>query len=151
MPVVDINPNNSGTIKLGLTALPTDEYSCQVINWSLDPVPNTTQRPGTFCAPPLTKNAASSWQVSFAYLQDWGADPSISQFLFDNDAQLVFFEFAPDVPDVPTATGSFSAVAGSFGGDAGTSWQTTGTMAVEGVPTLTPAAALFASNDEELL
>jgi hypothetical protein len=150
MPVVDINPNNSGTIKLGLTAAPTQEYGCQVINWSLDPVPNTTQRPGTFCVPPLTKNAASSWQVAFSYLQDWGAANSISQFLFDNDAQLVFFEFTPDVDDVPVASGSFYAVAGSYGGDAGTSWQSTGTMAVEGVPVFTAPVALaaFAPGDD---
>lgn len=137
MPVVDINPNNSGTIMLGLTATPTQDYGCQVINWVLNPVPNTSERPGTFCAPPLTKNSASSWEVSFEYLQDWGSANSLSQFLFDNDASLVFYSFTPDVPDVPVASGSFYAVAGPYGGDAGTSWQSTGTMAHEGVPTFT--------------
>jgi len=141
MPVVDINPNNSGTIMLGTTAVPTDDYSCQVINFTLESVANTTERPGTFCAAPATLNAASSWQVSFQYLQDWGATESISQFLFDNDGQEVFFSFAPDVPTVPTATGSFFAQAGSYGGDAGSSWDFSGTCGLNGVPTFTPPVA----------
>jgi hypothetical protein len=137
MPVVDLNPNNSGTIKLGVAAAPTLDYACQVINWALTPVPNTTERPGTYCAPPLTRNSTSAWEVAFNYLQDWGAAQSISQFFFDNDAQLVYFEFAPDIPTVPVASGSFYAVAGAYGGDAGTSWTHTGTMALEGIPTFT--------------
>lgn len=146
MPVTDINPNNSGTLKLGVAASPTDEFSCQVINWQLNPVPNTTQRPGTYCSPPLTKNAASSWQVAFNYLQDWGATPSISQFMFDNDGELVYFTFDPTVEDVPSVAGSFWCVAGAYGGDAGTSWAYSGTCALEGVPTFT--APVAADTDE---
>lgn len=151
MPVTDINPNNSGTLKLGTTAAPTDEFSCQVINWQLNPVANTTERPGTYCSPPLTKNSASSWEVAFNYLQDWGSDMSISEFMFANDARLVFFEFAPDVPTVPVASGSFWCVAGSYGGDAGTSWTYSGTCAVEGVPVFTApvAAASGFINDDD--
>jgi hypothetical protein len=137
MPVVDINPNNSGTILLGTVAAPTDDYSCQVINFTIESVAVTSERAGTFCAPPATLNSASKWQVSFQYLQDWGAVNSISQFLFDNDGSEVFFSFVPDVPEVPTATGSFYAQAGSFGGDAGTSWDFSGTCGMNGKPTFT--------------
>ena len=145
MPVVDINPNNSGTVKLGLTAVPTQEYGCQVINFILNSVANTTERPGTFCEAPATINAASSWEVSFEYLQDWGATNSISQFFFDNDGSEVFFEFAPDDPEVPKATGSFNCMAGSYGGDAGSSWVSTGTCGMVGKPTITPPVAATAS------
>jgi hypothetical protein len=145
MPVVDINPNNSGTILLGLVDPPTEDYSCQVINFTLNSVANTTERPGTFCAAPATLNAASSWEVSFQYLQDWGATASISQFFFDNDGAPVFFSFVPDIPTVPTATGSFNAQAGSYGGDAGTSWDFSGTCGMNGVPTFTAPVAATAS------
>jgi hypothetical protein len=145
MPVVDINPNNSGTIMLGVTASPTQDYACQVINFQLDPVQNTSERSGTFCAPPATLNAASSWEVSFEYLQDWGAANSISQFFFDNDGSEVFFSFVPDVPEVPTATGSFNCMAGSYGGDAGSSWTSTGTCGMVAPPTFTPPVAATAT------
>ncbi|MET0911033.1 MAG: hypothetical protein ABWZ99_16325 [Ilumatobacteraceae bacterium] len=147
MPVVDINPNNSGTIMLGLTAIPTQDYACQVINFLLEPVANTTERAGTFCSAPATINAASSWQVSFQYLQDWGAANSISQFFFDNDGQEVFFSFAPDVTDVPTASGSFNCMAGSYGGDAGSSWDFSGTCGLVGTPTFTPPVAALAAEE----
>jgi len=149
MPVVDINPNNSGTVKLGLTAAPTQEYNCQVTNWILEPQANTTERPGTFCEAPATINAASSWQVTFDYLQDWGATNSISQFFFDNDGEEVFFEFAPDVPDVPTASGSFNCMAGAYGGDAGSSWVSSGTCGLKAKPTLTPPVAADTASDED--
>lgn len=149
MPVVDINPNNSGTILLGVAATPTDDYACQVINFVIESVAVTSERAGTFCAAPATLNSASKWQVSFQYLQDWGATKSISQFLFDNDGKEVFFSFVPDVATVPTATGSFYAQAGSFGGDAGTSWDFSGTCGMNGKPTFTPGVAAVAGFDIE--
>ena len=138
MPVVDINPNNSGTILLGLADPPTGDYSCQVINFTLESVAVTTDRAGTFCAAPATLNSASSWQVSFEYLQDWGATDSISELLFENDGSEIFFSFVPDVATVPTASGSFNAQAGNYGGDAGTSWTSSGTCGLTGKPTITP-------------
>jgi hypothetical protein len=157
MPVVEINPNNSGTIKLGNAAAPIDEYGCQVINFKLESVAITKERAGTYCAPPATLNSASKWQVSFQYLQDWGAVKSISQFMFDNDGKEVFFEFSPDpvaFPDVPKSSGSFMAQAGSYGGDAGTTWDFSGTCGMTAPPTLTApvaaadAAALYDDDDE---
>ncbi len=145
MPVVDINPNNSGTILLGLVDPPTGDYSCQVINFTLESVAVTTDRAGTFCAAPATLNSASSWQVSFEYLQDWGATDSISELLFENDGSEIFFSFVPDVATVPTASGSFNAQAGNYGGDAGTSWDFSGTCGLNGVPTFTPAVATTAA------
>jgi hypothetical protein len=141
MPVVDINPNNSGTILLGLADPPTGDYSCQVINFTLESVAVTTERAGTFCAAPATLNSASSWQVSFEYLQDWGATDSISELLFENDGSEIFFSFVPDVATVPTASGSFNAQAGNYGGDAGTSWTSSGTCGLTGKPTITPPVA----------
>lgn len=149
MPVVDINPNNSGTLKLGTAAAPTDDYACQVINWALTPVGNSTPVDGTYCRPPGNRSTASSWEVSFNYLQDWGATKSISQFMFDNDGKKVYFEFSPDVPDVPVASGAFYAVAGAYGGDAGTSWAHSGTASLDGLPTFTPPVAVFAGTDDD--
>jgi len=145
MPVVDINPNNSGTILLGLADPPTGDYSCQVINFTLESVAVTTERAGTFCSASATLNSASSWQVSFEYLQDWGATDSISELLFDNDGQEIFFSFHPDVPTVPTASGSFNAQAGNYGGDAGSSWVSSGTCGLTGKPTITAGVTATAS------
>lgn len=148
MPVVDINPNNSGTIKLGTAAAPTTDYACQVINFVIEPVPNSVPSQGTFCRAPGTRTTASSYQVSFEYLQDWGATNSISSFMKDNDGQLVYFEFDPDVPTASTASGSFWAQAGSYGGLAGDSWTSSGTCPLEGDWTETaPVAALAATED----
>jgi hypothetical protein len=149
MPVVDINPNNSGTVKLGLAASPTQEYNCQVTNFVLNPTANTTERPGTYCEAPATLNAASSWEVSFEYLQDWGAANSLSEFFNTNDGSEVFFEFAPDVPDVPIASGSFNCMSGSYGGDAGSSWVSTGTCGMKAAPVFTPPVAADTANADK--
>ena len=103
MPVVDINPNNSGTILLGLADPPTGDYSCQVINFTLESVAVTTERAGTFCAAPATLNGASSWQVSFEYLQDWGATDSISELFFENDGRTFANPTPNDLWETPIA------------------------------------------------
>ena len=129
MPVVDLNPKNAGTITLGLTPL---SVSCQVINFRVEPIQNTNQRAGVYCSPPVNVPGQSSWQISFDYLQDWGTVAGISEFLLDNDAELVPFTFS--TADAGQIAGDVYVTAGAFGGDAGTSWNWTGTWPVEGTP-----------------
>lgn len=149
MPVTDINPNNSGTLKLGTAAAPTDEYSCQVINFQIDPVANPITRRGTLCSPPLNRNGASSYAANFEYLQDWGATPSISEFLKANDAQLVYFDYSSNVPGTGRITGAFYANTGTYGGDAGSSWVSSGSCGLEGDYTVVPATPLADDTDTE--
>jgi hypothetical protein len=141
MTVTVINPNNSGTVKVGVTGT-LKSVECQVINWLLTPSANTTDRPGTYCEAPSSTVGKSSWTLSFDYLQDWGATDSLSQLLFDNDGEVLDFEFAPANDSVPMAKGSFYASAGAFGGDAGSAWQSSGSCPLTAAPTFTaqPAA-----------
>ena len=136
MPVEQINPNNSGTITLG--TVPGD-YSCQITDWQLLPVANTTTRPGTYCAPPTNVPGKSSWTLQFAFLQDWTLGSGISQFTFDNDGELVPFSFVPDVEGAPTISGDVWITATAYGGLPAEAWVSTGTWNVDGVPVVTPA------------
>ena len=151
MAVVSINPTNSGTLKLGLTAAPTLDYACQVTEWTLIPVTNQTERPGTFCSAPTQIPGASSWTVSFNYLQDWGqATNSISKLFFENDGKILFFEFDPTQATpfaVPKALGSFYAMAGSYGGPAGDTWVFSGTCSMTGPPTFSPVLPVILDAD----
>ena len=146
MPVTQINPNNSGVIEFGPTATATDA-SCQATNVILRPVTNSTSRAGTYCAPPANVPGRSSWELQFDYLQDWGAVGSVSQFLADNDGQLVEFTFHPTDPTVPTASGMVYALAGSYGGAPGEAWVHSGVLPVDGVPTFTAPVATGADVD----
>jgi len=145
MPTYEINPNNSGTIMLGVAgATPLVEFSCQITNWALEPSPNTNTRAGTYCGPPVDVPGKSSWKLSFDFLQDWGATPSLSEFTNTNDGVLCDFTFAPSNPTVPEASGSVWVTATAYGGEPGVSWATTGEWSVDGTPTFTPPVLLDA-------
>lgn len=143
MPVTTINPNNSGTIKIAVAGDTLDaDYGCQITNMSIEPEQNTSDRPGTYCAPPTSVPGRSSWAMSFDFLQDWGADPSLSQFTYDHDGELCDFEFVPTgASSVPPCTGQVYVTATAFGGEPGESWATTGSWPIEGVPVMTPPVA----------
>jgi hypothetical protein len=141
MPVVDINPNNSGSIMLGIADPPTQEYACQITNFKIDPVEKSQPVPETFCRPEGERATASSHAATFEYLQDWGAPNSISQFMKDNDGKLVYFIYEAGNPALTGATGAFWARAGSFGGTPGESWSSSGNLPLEGDYTVTPPVA----------
>jgi hypothetical protein len=143
MPTVTINPNNSGSIKLG-TAPTLKEFACQVTNWILEPAPNMKDRAGTYCGPPTSVPGLSSWKLSFDFLQDWGTLDGLSEFTADNDGVLVDFEFFPTVAAVPKAAGKVWVTATAYGGAPGESWASTGEWSVEGTPTFTAQALLAA-------
>jgi hypothetical protein len=134
MPVIDINPNNSGTLKLGTTGDLAD-FGCQITNMVISPVANTSTRPGTYCAPPTQVPGKSSWTMEFAFLQDWTSTDGLSLFLLEHDGTAVDFEFLPDVAGAPTAKGKVYVTAASFGGAPAETWVSSGTWAIDGTPT----------------
>jgi len=141
-----INPNNSGTIQLALAGVtPLVAYNQQVTDMRIIPAPQTTSVPGVYGdtpaeGAPYDIPGQSKWAVQISYLQDWGATVSLSEFCFDNDAELADFSFVPDVPDVPTMTGQVYLSGGEYGGAAGEAWQVqTASWNCKGKPTKTPA------------
>jgi len=142
MPAYEINPNNAGNISLALAGVtPLVDYHCQITDVMLEPTPNTTTTPGTYCDAPHDTPGASSWAMVISFLQDWGNTPSLSEFVFTNDGALCDFEFVSTNPDTcPSMTGQAYVTATAFGGPAGSSWQvTTQRWALKTKPTLTPA------------
>ena len=132
-----INPNNSGTIKLG-TASADTEVQCQVTNYALTPSANTSEVAGTYCSPPTQTVGKSTWSLDFDFMQDWGASPSLSELLMNNDGEDLQFEFTPTDTSLPKASGTCKAVAGAFGGPAGEAWTASASLPVIGTPTMTP-------------
>jgi len=127
-----------GTIKFGLTATPDVVVECQVTNFQVVPSPNTINVPGTYCAGPSVAAQGSSFAVSLAYMEDWGQTPDgLSQFLWDNDGNLVFFEHIPDDVTVPSVAGECFAVSGAYGGDGDGLWTTTASLPCPSKPTVT--------------
>src|SRR5436305_14171113 len=103
----------------GLTAAspaPTD-FKCQVNSAEIQAQPKLQTVAATFCNPESQMPSATGWQLVLTFLQDWGATDSLSQYLFDNDAELKWFMLAPidvTLAAVPTATGQCWIVAGQF-------------------------------------
>jgi len=129
-----------GTIAFGLTADPTDQFECQVTDFQVTASANTLNVPGSYCAGPSQVAQQSTFGVSMSYLSDWGQEPSLSQFLWDNDGAEVHFSMVPDDPSVPDVAGTCYAVAGAFGGPGDDIWTATGNLPCPSKPILTPKA-----------
>lgn len=127
-----------GTIAVGLTAAPTDMIECQVSNFVIASNANQVTVPGTFCDGPSAAGQRSSFSLELSAISDWGSTPSLAELLFDNDGEIMFFEFVPADEDVPEATGRFYAVAAAFGAPGDGLWEFTTSMAMPEKPVLTP-------------
>ena len=130
----------SGTLAIGATASPTDMYECAVGNFVVTASPNLIPIPATLCIGPGNASQPSSWSCSITYMQDWGETLSLSQLLFDADGTELFFEFTPNDTTVPSCAGSFSAVAGDYGGEGQGLWTNTSDLPMQDKPTITPQA-----------
>mgnify|MGYP001818057825 CR=1 FL=1 len=128
----------SGTISIGITASPTDQFECQISAFTITPSANIGQVPGTYCAGPSSYAQKSNFAIDMSFMSDWGATPSLSQLLWDNDGGVLFFTFDPSDATIPAASGSFYAVAGTFGGEGDSLWVNTASMPCVEKPTLTP-------------
>ena len=127
-----------GTIAIGITASPTDMFECQINAFAVQASANTTTIAGTYCVGPSNRATASSFAVAMEYLTDWGNTDSLSQLLWDNDGELLYFVFAPADPAMPNCSGTFWAVAGPFGGPGNDVWTGSGTLPCPEKPTITP-------------
>lgn len=98
-----------------------DPYQCQLTAATLTPVPVYQTIPSTGCAGASQSPGLTGWQMDAAWLQDWGSDPSLSRYAFDNDGQPKWFSIELDsigLPDVQ-ATGQLYMAAGAYGGTFG--------------------------------
>ena len=129
----------SGTIKIGLTASPTDQFECQISNWTATATAQSVTVPATYCQGASQAATPSAWSVSFDFAQDWGSSPSLSELLHTNDGELLYWTFEPD--DIATAKfdGRCYAVAGDIGGAGQDLWVSTGSMPMPEAPTYTPS------------
>lgn len=130
----------SGTIAIGNTASPTDQFECQISAFTVTPSANIGQVPGTYCNGPSSYAQKSNFSVDMAFMSDWGVTPSLSQLLWDNDGETLYFDFTPDDTSIPAAAGQFFAVAGTFGGEGDSLWVNTASMPCVEKPVLTPQA-----------
>ena len=134
-----VNLFGSGTIAIGTTASPTDQFECQVSNFTLTSTSQTVSVPATFCDGATTKATPSSWAVSLTFAQDWGATPSLSELLYDEDGELIHFSFVPSDATAGTWAGTCYAVAGDVGGEGQALWVSTDDMPCPAKPTYTAA------------
>ena len=140
----------SGTISVGITASPTDQFECQITDFRVTASANIGQVSGTYCTGPSSYAQKSNFSVDMAFLSDFGATASLSDLLWDNDGEILHFKFTPSDVTIPEATGTFYAVAPTFGGEGDSLWTSTGSMPCPEKPTLTaqepPAAAKAAKS-----
>jgi hypothetical protein len=136
-----INPKSTGSIvfatsEANLTSAPV-AASDQVISFRIVAQPNLTGVPATYGAAASESAAASGFQVELSILQDWGATTSVSEFLFDNDGEEIWFQHDPAGSSEPTFKGAVYAVAGGWGGAADESWVDDLTFPCVAKPTYT--------------
>jgi hypothetical protein len=129
-----------GTIAVGLTASPTDQVECQVSNFTITPSANSITVPATYCQGPSVAAQQSTFAIALSFMSDWGATPSLSELLWDNDGAPLYYEFTPDDATIPSASGRFYAVAGTFGGPGDGLWASSVSLPCVAKPVLTPQA-----------
>ena len=127
-----------GTIAIGVSASPTDQFECILSEFVVTSSANSITIPGTYCAGPSQAAQGSSYSVNMTYMTDWGETASLSQLLWDNDGDVLYFEFVPEDNTIPQCAGQFYAVAGNFGGEGDNLWTSTGSMPCVDKPTITP-------------
>lgn len=104
---------------IGLDTSPA--FECQMTSATITPVPQTQTIPSTGCAPSADSPGKTKWQIDAAWLQDWGATDSLSQYAFDHDTELVWYRFEADTVEAPQvkAEGQLYLAAGGYGGTFG--------------------------------
>lgn len=115
---------NNPTLTLADTLLGLDTgdpFECQVTSAVLTPTPVYNTIPATGCSGASQSPGRTGWGFVVAWLEDWGADPSLSQYAFDNDTAPVFYRFVPDQVQYPNlkAEGQVYMSAGAMGGTFG--------------------------------
>jgi hypothetical protein len=143
MPRKAINPKSLGSLRLAATQAGLaagNAINDQVTAFKVVPVANKSTIPATFGAPASESAGASSWTIEIAYLQDWGKANSMSEYLLDNDAELLWFRFDPSGSTEPGFEGQVYVTAGAYGGPADQNWEDTQTWACPVTPTLIPSA-----------
>lgn len=127
-----------------------DAFECQITSAALDPTATYNTVPATGCSGPTQSPGRSSWAFNVAWLQDWGADPSMSQYAFEHNTQPVWFKFTADAVQYPdlAATGQVYMAAGAYGGTFGdgSAAPASATWPCLAEPTIA-AASTLAAND----
>ena len=103
----------------GLTA--GDAFECQITSAVLTPTPVYNTVPATGCAGASQSPGRTGWGLVVAWLQDWGADPSMSYYAYINDTLPKFYSMTLDSIGLPdqVATGECYVSAGAYGGTFG--------------------------------
>ena len=128
----------SGTIKIGTTASPTDQFECVISQFVVSASPSSITIPATYCEAESTAATGSSFSVSWNFAQDWGATPSLSELLLAQDGNLLYWAFEPDDVTVGSFTGQCYGVAGDIGGPGQGLWVSTGQLPCPEAPVYTP-------------
>jgi hypothetical protein len=125
-----------GVLRLG-TAPNDIDFSCQVtnarINSSYDDDGDSQE---TLCGDQIAAGRKLSGRsLAGTFIQDWTADPSITDYCYDHDLETLAFEYTPNTVDgtKPVLTGSLriEVPAETYGGDVNTrvtsdfEWQLT--------------------------
>ena len=98
-----------------------DPFQCQLTSAVLTPTPVYQTIPATGCAGASQSPGLTGWGFVVSWLQDWGSDPSMSQYAFDNDTLPKWYSFTLDSIGLPdtVATGELYVSAGAYGGTFG--------------------------------
>ena len=129
----------SGTILIGPAATHTDAFECQINNFTIGASSNSVTIPATYCEGPGVAAQPSTFAVTLAYAQDWGATTSLSELLFAQDGEILFYIFTPDYATVCSFAGEMYGVSGDIGGEGQGLWVTSQDLPCVAKPVHTPA------------
>jgi hypothetical protein len=112
-----------GTLKLGATASPTFDFSCQVTNVRINSSYTDDGDPlETLCGDVVPAGRKlDARALAGTFVQDWLDEAlSITEYLWENDLEVQYFEYEPNPADGgPTLTGQcrLEVPGESFGGN----------------------------------
>lgn len=98
-----------------------DAFECQITSAVLTPTAVYNTIPATGCSGASQSPGRTGWAFVVAWLQDWPADPSLSQYAFDHDTEPTWYRFEADTAQYPNlkAEGQVYLSAGAMGGTFG--------------------------------
>lgn len=86
-----------------------------------------------------TDQSTATWDATLKYVQDWTSSESLSQFLYENEGEIVPCTFRPSDGVGPTFTADLVVTPGAIGGTVNTFAETSVTLGCNGRPVLVPA------------
>lgn len=142
---MQFDPDAPGIVKFAADqsglASATPTFECQVTSVALTPAAQTDTLAATMCRGESDVAKPSKWTLDLEILQDWVVPDGVSFFLYDHDAEQMWFSVSYTTSAPPVAEGECSIVSAAFLGAASGPLAGTASLPCIGKPAISKPTA----------